>query len=289
VLGTAFEFYGNHYVHVWDSDILDTDSSMTISLWIKPDSFASNGSKFMCKWYSSPQQGDWLFSTSSRDSCEKYLGWHAVFANYGVYGRDQGYIGSGNVDTSNFLKKGQWNHIAVSFDTGYVKSYYNGALVKQDTSHLKYTSLNEYGTDDIYIGRYRKNYPNYYFFGSLDEIRIYNRALTDKEIYNLYQQATGVERPTYSTLRQNIHLQQNYPNPFNPRTVIRYQSSVTSHIDLSIYNILGQKVTTLVSERKQPGTHNVEWDASGCNSGVYFYRLETNKGFVQTKKLMLVR
>ena len=95
----------------------------------------------------------------------------------------------------------------------------------------------------------------------------------------------------------NFHLYQNYPNPFNPITVIRYsigrtpseQASATSKVELNVYNLLGQKVATLVSERQIPGDYTVAWDASGFPSGVYVYRLTTSSGFTQTKKLILLR
>ncbi len=92
-------------------------------------------------------------------------------------------------------------------------------------------------------------------------------------------------------------LNQNYPNPFNPTTTISYslkgplsgQLSAFSQVDLSIYNILGQKVATLVSGKQPAGTYKVEWDASAFASGIYFYRMETDKGFVQSRKLVLMK
>lgn len=87
----------------------------------------------------------------------------------------------------------------------------------------------------------------------------------------------------------SFHMAQNYPNPFNPKTVISYQLPVSSEVELSIFNILGQKVTTLFSGKQVTGTYEVEWDARGFASGVYLYRLETDKGFVQTKKLILLK
>lgn len=82
---------------------------------------------------------------------------------------------------------------------------------------------------------------------------------------------------------------QNYPNPFNPTTTIRYQLPAISYVDLSIYNLLGQKIVTLVSKEQPAGYYDVEWNASGYTSGVYLYRLKTDKGFVQTRKLVLLR
>jgi predicted phosphodiesterase len=71
----------------------------------------------------------------------------------------------------------------------------------------------------------------------------------------------------------NYDLFQNHPNPFNPSTVISWQLAVGSKVDLSIYNILGQKITTLVSEKKTAGYHEVEFNGQNLSSGVYLYRI----------------
>jgi len=84
-------------------------------------------------------------------------------------------------------------------------------------------------------------------------------------------------------------LHQNYPNPFNPITMISYQLPVVSNVDLTIYNQIGQKITTLVSERQNQGFYRMEWDASGVSSGIYFCRLQTSTGFTQTRKLLLMK
>jgi hypothetical protein len=86
-----------------------------------------------------------------------------------------------------------------------------------------------------------------------------------------------------------FELEKNYPNPFNPRTIINYELQITNDVDLSIYNALGQKVATLVSEKQLAGSHQVEWDATGFSSGVYYYRLTTGVGFSQTRKLTLLK
>jgi len=83
-------------------------------------------------------------------------------------------------------------------------------------------------------------------------------------------------------------LDQNYPNPFNPITMINYQLPKTSDVELSIYNLLGQKVATLVNERQRTGYHQVEWDASRFSSGIYYYRIETGE-FQDVKKMILLR
>jgi len=88
---------------------------------------------------------------------------------------------------------------------------------------------------------------------------------------------------------KQMALFQNYPNPFNPETKITYQVAQEQQVRLTVYNTLGQKITTLVNDRQKPGVYSVIWNAAGQASGIYFYRLETDKGFVQSKKLILIK
>jgi hypothetical protein len=90
------------------------------------------------------------------------------------------------------------------------------------------------------------------------------------------------------TIPLHFQLYQNYPNPFNSRTVISWQLAVGNNVDLSIYNILGQKVATLVSEKQAAGYHRVEWDASEYASGLYFCKLKAG-GYTKVRKLLLIR
>ena len=88
-------------------------------------------------------------------------------------------------------------------------------------------------------------------------------------------------------------LKQNYPNPFNPTTQIQFDVPVASKVQLTVYNVLGQKVTTLVNEFKQAGAHTVTWnstnsDGQSVSSGVYFYRVVADN-FVKTRKMMLLK
>jgi hypothetical protein len=83
-------------------------------------------------------------------------------------------------------------------------------------------------------------------------------------------------------------LNQNYPNPFNPITTIEFDLPKTGEVSLKIYNILGEEVITLVSERLSAGSYSYEWEASNLASGVYLYRLQTGD-YVETKKMILMR
>ena len=68
----------------------------------------------------------------------------------------------------------------------------------------------------------------------------------------------------------NYQLNQNYPNPFNPETAISYQLSTDSYVTLKVYDILGNLVSTLVNEYQTKGTYNVNFNASGLASGIYW-------------------
>ena len=88
-------------------------------------------------------------------------------------------------------------------------------------------------------------------------------------------------------------LDQNYPNPFNPSTKIKFTiPSVETRdrvsVQMKVYDVLGNEVTTLVNEAKPAGEYEIEWDASGLPSGIYFYQLKAGK-FIQTKKMILIK
>jgi hypothetical protein len=83
-------------------------------------------------------------------------------------------------------------------------------------------------------------------------------------------------------------LEKNYPNPFNPTTTIGYQLPAVSQVKLSIYNLLGQKVATLVNEWQQAGQYQVSWNASGFPSGIYYYRIVAGE-FQQIRKMILLK
>ncbi len=100
---------------------------------------------------------------------------------------------------------------------------------------------------------------------------------------------TGVDdNKLINTLPKEFSLSQNYPNPFNPSTTIRFTVSKAEFVSLKVYNIIGQEITTLVSEQKQPGEYQIQFNASNLASGVYIYRLKAGN-FTATKKLVLMK
>ena len=83
-------------------------------------------------------------------------------------------------------------------------------------------------------------------------------------------------------------LEQNFPNPFNPSTTIRFSLTESSPVNISIYNLLGEMVMPIVNQTYSSGVHEVDFNASSLNGGVYFYKINTNN-FMQTKKMILIK
>ncbi len=87
---------------------------------------------------------------------------------------------------------------------------------------------------------------------------------------------------------KKFELSQNYPNPFNPTTTISYNIPEATNVKLTIFNILGQEIRTLVNEFKEAGVHTVNFNASELNSGLYIYKLQAGT-FTLTKKMTLIK
>ena len=103
-----------------------------------------------------------------------------------------------------------------------------------------------------------------------------------------YALPSALEEVNSGIFPNNFTLEQNYPNPFNPVTMINYQLPMTCKVELSVYNLLGQKVVTLVNKKQPAGRYEVHWDASSFTSGVYLYRLQAGN-FLETNKMILMK
>jgi hypothetical protein len=106
------------------------------------------------------------------------------------------------------------------------------------------------------------------------------------------------EQSSVSAIPTEYALHENYPNPFNPTTLIRYDLPEASTVTLSVFNILGQKVATLVNGEVAAGYQTAEWNASNSSgvsvpSGIYLYRLQVTslngKEFHEVKKMVLMK
>jgi hypothetical protein len=113
------------------------------------------------------------------------------------------------------------------------------------------------------------------------------------------QTITVVEGSTVSAvddeefLPDDFILEQNYPNPFNPGTKIKFSLAADSKVTLTVFDVLGQEVTNLISGNLAAGSHEINFNASNLNSGVYFYRIDAagvdGTNFSSVMKMILTR
>jgi len=97
----------------------------------------------------------------------------------------------------------------------------------------------------------------------------------------------GIKNITTS-IPTEFSLSQNYPNPFNPTTTIKFAVPRSSSVKISVFDVSGREVETLVNERLQAGTYETTFDGSRYSSGVYFYKLQAD-GYSETKKMLLIK
>jgi len=141
------------------------------------------------------------------------------------------------------------------------------------------------------LGIYKQSGDKWISIESYLNIENYSVSAKVKEL-GIYRLGYGETEPQASVPKQ-YELFQNYPNPFNPNTVIKYDLPNPGHVKLTIYNILGQKVITLIDQYQGAGHKVVSWGGKDnrqkeVSSGVYFCRLEVN-GYVETRKMILIK
>ncbi|MCC5940050.1 MAG: glycoside hydrolase family 88 protein [Balneolaceae bacterium] len=121
------------------------------------------------------------------------------------------------------------------------------------------------------FGRVGTSYADYYYLEAIAR----------------YKELTGEEFPALQ-VDNFLFLDQNYPNPFNNRTVIYYSLEQSGETELSVYDLTGRRIQTLVNGQMPAGTYNIPFDASGLSSGVYIYKLRSN-GTLLSRKMTLIQ
>ncbi len=103
-----------------------------------------------------------------------------------------------------------------------------------------------------------------------------------------YTYGGAIDVASQSEIPIEFALNQNYPNPFNPTTTISFTISKSSNVNLQIFDVLGNKINTIINEQLTPGYYKANFDASNLSSGIYFYKLETDYVTI-TKKCLLIK
>jgi hypothetical protein len=221
---------------------------------------------------------------SKENSFQSYIYADSTFTSglwLGTPGQWSGYT-SGDYEVSNL---NEWIFYAFTWDDNskIFNVYVNDSLVntnlETDPNAFLRTSNNK-----MYLGRNGSSNV-YHIKGYFDDIRIYDRVLSESEILLLL---TPVENEYDNTVATDFKLYQNYPNPFNPSTKISWQSPFSGYQSLKIFDVLGNEVATLVDEFRNAGSYEVEFNAYSLSSGIYFYQLKAGE-YLQTKKMILIK
>ena len=144
---------------------------------------------------------------------------------------------------------------------------------------------NEY----LYIKIFDSKTENEYTVGDI----LVTDMISNKTLDHLYYKTDALLKATEQSVKISLpdkfSLEQNYPNPFNPTTIIKFSLPINSQVSLEIYNTLGQVVKRLInSSELNAGKYQVEFNAEGLSTGIYFYKLQTDS-YSETKKMMLLK
>jgi len=202
--------------------------------------------------------------------------------NLGLWRGGTGDREAGSIDS---IRVGYWDFFTITMDanTSIATFYKNGESYDTGlyTPAVGYNAMVMMGTSP--------SGQNNSYNGKLDEVGFYSRVLTDQEVSDLYKSYVTTDvKQIDKGIPSGFELSQNYPNPFNPTTLIQYTLGENTKVEIAVYDLLGQKVATLVNGYQKAGSHQVVWDASKASAGVYLYQMKT-KDLVESKKMLLVK
>ena len=103
----------------------------------------------------------------------------------------------------------------------------------------------------------------------------------------LFSDITGINNIS-TTIPTSFSLSQNYPNPFNPMTNFKFSILNAGNVKIVVYDVMGREVQTLVNEKLSAGTYEVKFDGSMLTSGVYFYKMVSER-YTETKRMLLIK
>ena len=308
----SLNFDGNSYVTIPHSDTLNLSNQLTIECWFTVQGASINDwIGIVCKVNASSVTYSGYFFGLGRTST--YPNWIVFY----IYPSGQ-HINCPFSPTLN-----QWYNLAVTYNGSIMKMFLDGNLIQETAA----TGLIASNTYPLTIGGQNGNFWNRNLNGQIDEVRIssiarYSTNFTpttyfdyDDNTIALYHFNEGVGDTVFDSSGNNLNgiiyggewssgvttsisdeqsnpseflLLQNYPNPFNPSTEIKYSIPQSSNVVLTVFDVLGNEIETLVNEEKPSGSYAVKWYVENLPSGVYFYQLRAGD-FIQTKKMVLLK
>ena len=304
--GNALSFNGSSsYVDLTNPTLLKITGSVTWSAWVKSAANPATDGQIIAK---SSSTAGWQLKTSQGAGQQRF----AVAVSPTSSSFTVRYSSTVRSLNTWYFVAGVYSAAARTLDI-YVNGILdNGSLVGTVPASQYNSSVN------VNIGR---RSGGTYFNGTIDEVRLYNRALTQSEIQFDMNTPLGVSglRPVrpgsgegkhdsllmnasnYATgngIPTEYSLEQNYPNPFNPTTTLRFAIKQTAMTSLVVYDVLGREVTALVSDQLEAGYYTVQWNGTNdlgksVASGVYFVRMsvQSDEGgtFSALRKVLLMK
>jgi hypothetical protein len=193
-------------------------------------------------------------------------------------------VGVKDIDSKTTVASGIYHHVAATFNGSDFELYVDGEL----ETFASWAGRLLTPAIDLTVGQMLPTDANYNFQGVLDDILIYNYALTYPQQLEVYHRVTGVEGHVVRTLPMRTTLAGTYPNPFNASAVIKIQLAGAARVTVRVYDLFGREMATILDEEKEAGTYLVRFDGSGCATGVYFCRF-TAGNHTETARMLLVR
>lgn len=263
---SAYLFDGvDDYISISNSSSLNFEKAITVVCWMRVDEFFAREAYPL-------SHGNW----QNR--------WKISITNGGIRWTVNSSTGIKDIDSNLKLSLEKFYFIACTYDASSVNIYVDG----QPDKNASFSGTIQTTSLDLTIAQALPNESNYNFKGALDDIRIYNRALSAGEISDLYKVMTDIATDSENMLPTTTMLFQNYPNPFNPTTRLKYQIARAGNVSLKLFDISGRLVDVVFQGKQNPGIYTYLWDGSGKASGIYFMVLNTGRN-IRVKKCILIR
>ena len=205
--------------------------------------------------------------------------WHWAIDNIAVYATD-----IIPVELTSFTASAAGNMIALNWATS--------TETNNQGFEIERNSGNEFEKIGFVPGFGTTTEPRVYSFSDINlNPGTYSYRLKQVDYDGTFEYSDIIEVEV--TVPDVFALEQNYPNPFNPSTKISFSLAVDSKVSLKVFDVLGQEIKTLINSDLTAGSHNIDFNASNLNSGVYFYRIDANgvdgTNFSSVKKMMLMK
>ena len=283
LFGGALQFGGlGDRVDLGGVDVSGGDG-LTLAMWVQPQATGTDGRMISKAAGTGEQDHYWMVSSYAGKQLRLRL-------------RTEG-VTSTLIAPQPLLATGQWTYVVCTYDQHKMRIYGDGVLL---ASMLKTGPVDYNAAINAAIGNQPSGAGNSPFIGLIDDVRLYNRALLPAEIVSMMVSGVpaAVEDNPNSNLNSLNHrggrLLTNVPNPFNPSTTIRYVTPQAGRVELTVFNLRGHKVRTLISGQQQDaGSHKYVWHGKNdagqsVGSGVYLAELKVD-GTRSYQRMTLVK